>query len=331
MYDEDEDELSLVVRLVWQVLRQSPFPPPEPHDSWTEQAVADQVVALYIAKGGAVVAEAVAAAGGDQGHLERRLLQTIRHYLIDAAKSTPVGLMRNRLKSMLTRDDAYVRLEDGAHPLAGWAPAGSEGATGRLWQGDEDALHRAATHTPVPADIVFNKSGPPPAATKRALQDVIAAVFTAAAGSYLPDQLLARVVARRFDEFLDPGGRDVSAYTSPADPETIIDLAPVAQTAELDLDRMEAADVADWLWVEFSRDERIVYPLLNIAGDHDGRVASVVMILGCGEAEAGAIIAAIFAKIRNHSPTSDFAAQLLEELNAIYQRENPDGSPGSTA
>lgn len=328
-YDE-EDELSLVVRLVRQVVRKSSFPPPDPHNSWTDDAVADQAVNLYLAKGGTVVAEAMAAAGGNQGHLERRLLMTIRNYMIDVAKSTPIGLMRNRLATMLLRYPHYVRLEGDGHPLAGWAPVASRGASGHLWQGDEDTLHAAATNTPVPTRIVFNKSGPPPAATKQALLDVIAAIFVAAGGFYLPDQTLARVIARRFDGFLDPNGRDVSSYTSPADPETISDFSPADPTTDDHLARIEAADIADWLWVEFNWEERTIYPFLDVPEDENGRIASVVIILGCGEEEAKATIDAMLAKIRKHAPSVEEARDVLDELTAIHRREHLDGSPDGT-
>lgn len=326
---DDEDELALVVRLVWQVVRTSSFPPPDPHNSWTNDAVADQAVDLYLAKGGAVVAEAMAAAGGDQGHLERRLLKTIRNYMIDVAKSTKVGLMRNRLATMLLRHADYVRLEGDNAPLAGWAPVGSPGAAGNLWQGYEDTLHAAATNTVIPTGIVFNKSGPPPAATKRALLDVIAAVFAAAGGLYLPDQTLASIIARRFDEFLDPDGRDVSDYTSPVDPETIRELSSADPTTDDHLERIEAADIADWLWVEFTWEERSIYPFLDVPEDEDSRIASVVLILGCGEEEAKATIDAMLAKIREYAPTVELARHVLGELTAIHEREYPNSSPDS--
>lgn len=326
----EEDELSLVVRLVWQVVRKSSFPPPDPHLTWTGEAVVDQAVNLYLAKGGAVVAEAMAAAGGDQGHLERRLLKTIRNYLIDVAKSTPVGLMRNRVATMLFRHPDYVRLEGEDYPLPGWAPVGSQGASGDLWQGEEDALHAGADRTSVPSDLVFNKSGPPPAATKHALLDVIAAVFAAAGGSYLPDQTLARVIARRFDEFLDPDGRDVTAYTVPADPQRLSEFALADPTADEHLERIEAADLADWLWVEFSWEERAIYPLLDVPEGEDGRIASVVMILECGEEEAKATLDAMIARIRKHAPSLSLARRVLDELAAIHKRENPPSFPNGT-
>lgn len=325
---DGESELELVVRLVWQVVRKSSFPPPDPHNVWTTDAVVDQAVNLYLAKGGAVVAEAVAAAGGDQGHLERRLLKTIRNHMIDVAKSTPVGLMRNRLVTMLRRHTDYVRLEGAEHPLDGWAPIGSPGATGDLWQGDEDTLHAAATGVRVPGEIVFNKSGPPPAATKQALLDVLAAVFDAAGGRYVPDQTLAKVVARRFDEFLDPDGRDVAAYTRPADPETISEFDSADPTADDQLDRVDAADIADWLWTDFSWEERTVYPLLDIPENDAGRLASIVLVLGCGETEAKTILEVMTAKIQKQAPQVGLARLVLDELDAIHTREHPDsGAP----
>jgi hypothetical protein len=177
---------------------------------------------------------------------------------------------------------------------------------------------------------VFNKSGPPPAATKQALLDVIAAVFVAAGGFYLPDQTLARVIARRFDEFLDPDGRDVSSYTSPADPETISDFSPADPTTDDHLAHIEAADIADWLWVEFTWEERTIYPFLDVPEDEDGRIASVVIILGCGEGEAKATIDAMLAKIREHAPSVERARYVLDELTAIHRREHPDRSPDGT-
>ena len=328
--NDEEDELDLVVRLVWQVVRKSSFPPPKDHDSWTEAAVIDQAVNLYLHKGGAVVAEAKAAAGGDQGHLERRLLKTIRNYMIDVAKSTPVGLMRNRLATMLLRHPDYVRLEDATNPLDGWAPVGSPGADGELWQGDEEALHRAAANTPVPPDVKFNKSGPPPPATKKALLDVLAAVFSAARGCYLPDQTLAKVIARRFDEFLDPDSRDVSDTTAPADPEDLAEFGPADLATDGHLERVEATDVADWLWVEFSYEERSAYPFLDIPDTQDARIAAVVLVLGCGAGEAEAVLGAMFAKIREHAPTPGFARHVLDELTAICNRENSNGPAGGT-
>ncbi len=326
----EEDELTLVVRLVWQVVRKSSFPPPGDHDSWTETAVTDQAVDLYLHKGAAIVAEAKAAAGGDQGHLERRLLRTIRNYMIDVAKSTPVGLMRNRLATMLLRHPDYVRLDGAANPLAGWAPAGSPGARGELWQGDEESLQAAAARTPVPPDVKFNRSGPPAPVTKQALLNVITAIFTATGDCYLPDQILARIIARRFDKFLDPENRDVSDATSPTDPGHLASYGLADLTAEDQFDQVAAADVADWLWVEFSADERAIYPFLDVPETLDARIAAVILILSCGEGEAQAVMETMFAKIREHATTPEFGRHILEELTAIYKREHPDGPPGGT-
>lgn len=331
MYSNDEeDELALVVRLVWQVVRTSSFPPPGDHVSWTEAAVIDQAVDLYLHKGGAIVAEAKAAAGGDTGHLERRLLKTIRNFMIDVAKGTPVGLMRNRLATMLLRHPDYVRLDGDTNPVGGWALAGSPGAEGELWHGDEDALDAAAASTVIPPAVKFNRSGPPSHVTKQALLDVINSVFSAAGGRYLPDQTLARVIARRFDEFLDGDNRDVSDIASLVAPEDLAEFGPADPRSEGQFERVAAADIADWLWVEFSHEERTIFPFLDVPESEGARIAAVVLVLGCGDGEAEAILGAMFAKIRECAPTPEFARQVLDELAAIHNREHPDGPLGGT-
>lgn len=328
-HDED-DEVALVVRLTWQVVRKNSFPPPGAHASWTTDAIIDQVADLYLAKGAAIVAEAKAAAGGDQSHLERRLLKTIRNYMIDLAKSTPIGLMRNRLATMLLRHPDYVRLEGDGYAIPGWAPVGSRGAAGAPWQGEEEVLLAAAANTKVASGIVFNKSGPPPSATKEALLQVIAAVFAASDGCYLTDQTLARLIAHRFDEFLNPDGRDAAAYTTPADPSTISDLSPADLAADESLESVDAAGVADWLWIEFTREERIVSRSLDACQGEDGRLTSVALALGCGEEEARATIGATFAKIREHAGNAEFARRVLHELTAIHERDHGDPPGGTT-
>ena len=178
------------MRLIAQVVHTNSFPPPEGYDSWTIDAV-HQATELYLAKGAAIVAEAKAAAGGDTRHLERRLLKTIRNYLIDQAKATRVGLMRNRIATMLMRHDDFVRVDGANVPTPGWAPVDSASADGELWQGDHEELYPAAWNTAAPTNVVFNKSGPPSKQTKQALLDVIDAVFAIAGSCYLPDQTLA--------------------------------------------------------------------------------------------------------------------------------------------
>lgn len=295
MPETPNDDFLLVSRLVAQEVRGegNPFPPPAPYGRWSDEAVYEQTIALYEKKGFALVAEARVAAKGDQGHLERRLLKTIHNFLIDEAKATPVGLMRNRVGTMLRNSSEFVRVTGPGIAIDGWATAGSQVAAGLLWQADRAELDAAAAAVEVPPGIKFHHQGPPPKTTKQAMTAVIKAVFAAADGFYLPDQVLAQVVHKRFDEFLHPDGRDATEFRS--NMEIVDDLDGATELGYLDV---EAEDLADYIWTEMSYDERKAYPMLGVDGDEQVRRDAVMFAVGCGPHEAGAIIASVFDRIR---------------------------------
>jgi hypothetical protein len=327
------DDVELVVRLVGQVVRTGPFPPPDPYQSWSKDAVMEQATRLYESKkGAAIVAEARVAAGGDPQHLERRLLRTIRNVLIDEAKATPVGRMRGRLATMLRRESGFVRVSGPGVAVDGWARVGSVGALDRaLWQGDRSELEDAAWTVPVPPTVVFGSSGPPSRATRQALLDVLCAVFDAADGLYLRDQELARVMVARFEEFLDVDSRDVAEFASalPDGAARVPDGTDV--TADVD-----AADLADWLWVEFSADERTTVSVLEDLGsaeqDDDAWRDAVVAAVGCGQLEAEALIESVQAQVRTWAVDEGTAARVITGLFALRSRTGagPESDEGST-
>jgi len=310
MTDADDD-FRLVARLLAQEVRGSgnPFPPPDEHVRWSNEAVYEKTVALYEKKGMTLVAEARAAAQGDRGHLERRLLRTIRNFLIDEAKATPVGLMRNRIGSMLRNDPDFVRITGDGVAIDGWAVAGTQGETGRLWQADRAELDAAAAAVRVPPDLKFHQQGPPPRATKQSMTEVIKAVFVSADGLYLPDQVLAHVIHKRFDEFLGPEERDATEFRSNF--EIVNDLDGEIDFGYADV---ETEDLADYIWTDMSYDERRAYPLLGVDGDETARREAVMFAVGCGPQEAEAIIASVFDRIRT-ADLGDDARLVLEALS----------------
>src|SRR5689334_16235033 len=114
MTDTDSElDVELLANLVAQVVREpgNPFPPPDDFSWWSDHAVWAKTQDIYQKKRKSFVAESRAVAGASQGHLERRLLRSIRNFLIDEAKTMPVGLMRSRLKTMLEQDPGVVRVE----------------------------------------------------------------------------------------------------------------------------------------------------------------------------------------------------------------------------
>lgn len=295
MPETPDDDFLLVSRLVAQEVRgeRNPFPPPAPYGRWSDEAVYEQTIALYEKKGFTLVAEARIAANGDQGHLERRLLKTIHNFLIDEAKATPVGLMRNRVGTMLKNSSEFVRITGPSVAIDGWAMAGSQGAGGLLWQADRAELDAAAAAVHVPPDIKFHHQGPPPKNSKIAMTEVIKAVFAAADGFYLPDQVLAQIIHKRFDDYLHPDDRDATEFRSNI--EIVDDLDGASELGYLDV---EAEDLAEYIWTDMSFDERKAYPMLGVDGGEQVRRDAVMFAVGCGPHEAEAVIASVFDRIR---------------------------------
>lgn len=295
MSETPDDDFILVSRLVAQAVRGegNPFPPPAPYGCWNDDAVYEQTIALYEKKGLALAAEARVAAKGDQGHLERRLLKTIHNFLIDQARATPVGLMRNRVGTVLKNSSEFVRVTGPGIAVDGWATVGSQGAANLLWQADRAELDAAAVAVHVPPDVKFHHQGPPPKATKHAMIAVIKAVFAAADGFYLPDQVLAQVVHKRFDEFLRPDERDATEFRS--NMEIVDDLDGATELGYLNV---EAENLAEYIWTEMSYDERKAYPMVGVDGDEQVRRDAIMFAVGCGPHEADAIIASVIDRIR---------------------------------
>lgn len=318
---DSSDDVRLVLRLVGQVVRTGPFPP-FPYDTWSDDAVGDATARLYLAKGTAIAAEAAVAAGGDRGHLERRLLKTIRNFFKDEAKATPVGKMRNRLRTMLDRDDGFVRVCGDGVAVDGWAERDSPGAGGLLWHGDREELSTAAWRVAVPALVVFNKAGPPPPETRRALLDVLGGVFEAADHLYVGDQVLATVMTHRFDEFLNGNHRDATEFTvfDPADDTT-------AAVGQDDYSVIDVADLAAHIWDDMSQDEHRAVGVMTVDGGQDVRRDAVQSAVGCGPEEADALLEAVFGRIVGFAAGAGREAELVEALTDMAATD-PDNAEG---
>jgi hypothetical protein len=142
------------------------------------------------------------------------------------------------------------------------------------------------------------------------MSDVIRAVFEAAEGTYIPDQILARVVHGRFDEFLNPEGGDAAEFGASSD--AVERLSGVAASGYFDV---EVEDIAEYIWIDLSLNERLAYPvLLDAEGGDEARCNAVMAVLGCGPNEADATIASIFDRIRADELGDDRLA-VLEALS----------------
>jgi hypothetical protein len=178
-----------------QVTRTASFPPPPGHTTWSDPAVDELLADMLLQPGeGAAFVIACLAKADDQVSLERLLLKSIRHYLIDEAKKTERGKLRRRLEGLLGKDPRFMRVPAAEAGFACWTLRDSpEG----LWQGDVEELEEAAWQLRGVAITRWNTAGPTPTGTKHALLQVAETVLTHAGGC-VRDEDLARFVQQRF-------------------------------------------------------------------------------------------------------------------------------------
>lgn len=308
-----ESDLELLARLVAQVSRSRTFPPPTGHERWCDDAVWDVVVDLVSAKGASLVLEARVAAD-DQGHLERRLLQTVKHFLIDQARSTYVGKVRGRLDTLLSADARFVKVPAAVAASSSWALAGSPGISGAGWHGDFDDLIAVAWNVSTPPRLIFPTSGPTPGRSRDAILAVADAVLEAAGGC-VPEQILARVVAERFVYDL-PATEDAAGFTDfgAEDVEFAGDGGPD--------DEVIANGIAQALWDALTGGEQSIIQFMGLP--KTGRNKAVQSWLACGRYKADAVTAAVEARIRDHVGDAETGRRVLPLLTEIWREALED-------
>jgi len=310
-----ESDFELLARLVAQVGRSRGFPPPEGHERWSDDAVWDVVADLTAAKGAGFLLEAQVAAD-DQGHLERRLLQTIKHFLIDQARSTYVGKVRGRLDTLLSADWRFVKVAATVAGTVGWAMTDPDAVRKRGWHGDYDALVSVAWSVSTPPRLVFPSSGPTPGRSREAVLTVVAAVLTDA-GGWVPEQILGRVVAERFVADLAQA-EDAAGFTDFGALDHDLEGGSAPD------DDVIAQGVAQTLWDAFTEDERRIFQFLGLPKTE--RNNSVQSWLACGRYKAAAVIAAAEAKIRDHVGDAETGARVLPLLTEMWREALEDDS-----
>lgn len=127
--------LDLVVRAGVRVVRD--FPPPEGYGSWSRDAIADEVGALFVAKP-RLLTKALEAQVADDDALEAYVMVAVKHHLMDLAKSTDVGKLRRRFVNVLGGDDRFVRSTGTGET---WTLAAFDG---QVWSGELAELRSVA-------------------------------------------------------------------------------------------------------------------------------------------------------------------------------------------
>ena len=183
------------------------FPPPEGHDRWDADAVWS-VTSEFMGDAQTprrLTDLAVHCATGDA--LRARLQGTVRNFLADLGRRTPIGKLVVRINDVL-RDEAGFVLVDGR-----WART-----DGRVEAGadDPEALGRAiAGHEVVVPAWGHDAHRAAPVADRATIVSLCGALVDAAGGSLTPSAL-ARAIGRRLGLGQAPLSLDVTAFDGPS-------------------------------------------------------------------------------------------------------------------
>lgn len=230
--------VELLIRLTGQLGRTSSFPAPLWHQWWTDQAVIDYVGSILSTGRGIKMVTNCAMTATDDSSLERLLLASIRRFMIDEAKATPVGRLRRRLRTLLTRDDRFVPADHLLASQEGWTTTANGDA---IWSEDIDELIRLTASVRVAPIDRLNTAGPTPAAARQSLVTMSHEAISRAAGA-IRAQLLARFLHLHFA--LDTAGETTKSEGTVAPTLTLAPDDDVAILARRIFDGLSVEDVA---------------------------------------------------------------------------------------
>jgi len=235
----------LVRRCVDAAIRTRNIPPPD-GGHWDLERRRDTCGAFLADAGGGYALVGVAIASNDPTHLRRQLLRRIRWWFADAARTTPVGRHRRRVRAALTKLGATVT---NTGPRR-WALAAK--ADSPPWDGRLDDVTSAAKAIAVEPP----RPGGEAPTDGRSYQALCTAVL-AAAGGPMSFEDLSAITARRLNV--------TNAPDAPLPGED--DPAVVAAASTAPDQQLIAVEIADQIWDDMDDRQRYVFGHLHETTD----------------------------------------------------------------
>ena len=183
------------------------FPPPEGHGHWDADAVSAAAAEfLTDAQTPRRLADLSFHCADDQG-LRARLQGTVRNFLADLGRRTPIGKLVVRINDVLSGDPGFVRVDGRWARRDGPRDPGAD---------DPDALSRVIRgHSVVVPSWGHESSRSAPVADRASVVALCTALLDAAGGSLTP-RSLARAIGHRLGLGQTPVSLELSAFDEPA-------------------------------------------------------------------------------------------------------------------
>ena len=287
-----EDLVSLLGRTIRAVAVARNFPPPDDLGSWGEEAVA-RTVSEFVADSQTPrrLLDLATACATDQA-LTARLQGTVRNFLADLGRRTPLGKLVVRINEVLGRHDEFVRMH------GRWSLAHGAVEPGAA---DVDRLAKVIGSHPVSAPRWGHEARrAAPVADADTIVSLCKALLGAAGGSLTPRTMAAAIALR-----LGIGQAPLSLDAASLDPGSPEGYPAMDSTADAALREPQAAEILALLndrervalaWPEYT--VRELAPLLGVGPSqaHIIRRRAIEMLKGeladdpDGEAVAGRVL-----------------------------------------
>lgn len=265
-----------------------------PGTGWTTDLVAEWTQEFFAAKGEAVTA-GVLAQTVNLDSMSRYLRKTIRHFLVDAARSTDIGAIRRKIEDLLAATPEFTQVPPRTPGAGRWQLAGPLQSP---FGGDLGPLVAAAYAVPGVQAVRWSGKRRAPLARDESLVDILRAVLIAAGGSLEVAQLTA-VLLRRFPAAVEHADTALDEQTFEAA------VAPLEDRPDV---MVEVSDRAAEVYEQLSPSQRALLP-------HLGKpIEDQAQILGLGRSQAYAARGKLTALLVELVPDDELRAEVTLEV-----------------
>jgi len=275
------------------------FPALEPSAGWQPADVDDLVQEFLEEKFVDVTTMLLTTARNDES-MGRLLRRTIRHWLIDRARTTGTGRIRRRLEKVLGDSPEFERVPSARAGAGQWRITET---SSEPWAGDPQELIQAASRVQVVRIGQWSStSRRAPLATRESLIAVARAVLSAAGGSVEIAQL-THVFVTRFPAALDWA---VVPLESGADGLHAAGSTPEEEVVERNDEVDASVGAAEIVGMLTSRERALVSCL--------GDVVAAQTLLGCRRSSAYQQMSRLREKLVQFAGASDDGLALIREV-----------------
>jgi hypothetical protein len=300
LIDGDIEAAVHLLRDAARTVRLTRFPPGDAHSSWDDGAI-DDLVANFVVKKGVAGTLEVLGQLHTRGSAFAFIRTSLERFLIDEAKATTHGKLRNRLETIFSRDGRFTMI---TIPPKGWRlPDGADD----WWGGGIRELIEVALRVRGYQIESLPTAGPTPGADAEALAVVSLAVLGHAACIVRAEDL-SRVLVHRFQL-----GENTPIF--PTEPVGSFEQEAATAVGGKPTDSLPAL-AARQIYAKLSEEHRRVLVAISEGAD-------VATALGVGAREAAVIEAQVRELVCLATADDDEVEQVIAELLDLCRTDAP--------